>query len=322
MRACPRFESATHARLRRGRALVLHLLVAFLLAFSPHASAAQFAFAALGDTPYNRDEEPQLVAMIGEMNRQPLAFALHVGDIKDSRTACSDELYRQRRAVFALSHHPFFYTPGDNEWTDCDRTAWGRREPLERLGKLRQLFFTQDASLGQRTLRAERQTAKGYPENMRWSVENMLFATLNVPGPDNNRKHMPDESKRRTAALLEWMRETFNIARERKLPALALAMQADMWIGNSAYAEILAVLADEARRFEGEVLLIHGDTHWFRFDRPLVDPRSGQKVENVTRLEVYGSPFVNWIYVTVNTDGARAQFSAIPGSRLLNSQKP
>ena len=305
-----------------GGTLARLALAAVALAGSSWACAAQFAFGALGDTPYNRDEEPQLVAMIGEMNRQRLAFAVHVGDIKDSRTACSDELYRQRRTAFALSHHPFFYTPGDNEWSDCDRTAWGRREPLERLGKLRELFFAQDASLGQRPLRAQRQTAKGYPENMRWVVEDMIFATLNVPGPDNNRARMPAESKRRTAALLAWMRETFALARERKLPALGLALQADLWIGSSAYAELLAALADEARRYEGEVLLIHGDTHWFRFDRPLVDPYSGQRVQNVTRLEVYGSPFVNWIYVTVNTDGARAQFSATPGSRLVNSQKP
>src|SRR2546430_15621677 len=97
------------------------------------ASAAQFAFAALGDTPYNRDEEPQFVAMMGEMNHQTLAFALHVGDFKDSRSACTDEVFLQRKAWFALSHHPFFYTPGDNEWTDCSHTSWGRRDPLDRL---------------------------------------------------------------------------------------------------------------------------------------------------------------------------------------------
>jgi hypothetical protein len=69
------------------------------------------------------------------------------------------------------------------------------------------------------------------------------------------------------------------------------------------------------------VLVIHGDTHWFRFDRPLVDPRSGHHVENVTRLEVYGSPFINWIYVTANTDNGRARFTAIPGSQLNSEER-
>jgi hypothetical protein len=285
------------------------------------ALSAQFSFAALGDVPYNREEEPQFVTMMAEMNHQRLAFALHVGDFKDSRSACSDEVFKQRREWFDLAHHAFFYTPGDNEWTDCGKTAWDRREPLDRLEKLRELFFFRDTSLGQRPLTVESQRAKGYPENMRWTVEHVLFATVNVPGPDNNRKQMADESRRRTSALLQWMRDAFRIAKERKLPALVLATQADLWTGNRAFGEILATLAEEAQRYSGEVLVIHGDTHWFRFDRPLVDPRSQRPVENVSRLEVYGSPFVNWIQVTVNTERPRARFSVIPGSELLRDQK-
>jgi hypothetical protein len=301
----------------------LDLLGAFVLtlALCAAANAAQFSFAALGDTPYNREEEPQFVTMMAEMNHQRLAFALHVGDFKDSLTACSDELFKQRREWFGLSHHPFFYTPGDNEWTDCGRTAWGRRAPLERLAKLRELFFSQDASMGQRSLKAERQTARGYPEHMRWMVEDVLFATLNVPGPDNHRKDMPEEAGRRTPALLQWMHEAFRIAGDRKLPALVLAMQGNLWTGSRGYSDILAALAEEAQRYPGEVLVIHGDTHWFRFDRPLVDPRSGRHIENVTRLEVYGSPFINWIYVTANTDNGRARFSVVPGSQLMSDER-
>ena len=51
----------------------------------------------------------------------PLAFALHVGDFKWAGSECSDELFLQRREWFELSHHPFFFIPGDNEWSDCSR---------------------------------------------------------------------------------------------------------------------------------------------------------------------------------------------------------
>jgi hypothetical protein len=277
------------------------------------AFAAQFSFAAFGDTPYNSDEEPQLIAMIAEMNHQRLAFSLHVGDFKDSRTECSDALFLQRREWFALSQHPFFFTPGDNEWVDCRRARWTPRDPLERLAKLRELFFTRDSSLGQRPLPAERQGARGYPENLRWLVEDVVFATVNIPGPDNHRSAMPEESRRRTSAVIDWMREAFRIARSRRLPAVVLATQANLWTGNSGYAEILSTLAAEAQRFEGEVLVVHGDTHWFRFDKPLVHAASGRKIGNVSRLEVYGSPFVNWVYVTVSTENGRAKFTAVPG---------
>jgi hypothetical protein len=291
-------------------------LFAVMLALCVPATAAQFSFAAFGDTPYQADEEPQLIMMIAEMNRQRLAFALHVGDFKDSRSVCSDAMFMQRREWFTLSHHPFFYTPGDNEWVDCTRSHWTPREPLERLAKLRELFFTRDSSLGQRTLAAERQSARGYPENMRWRVEDTLFATLNIPGPNNNRTALPAEAKQRTPALLDWMRETFRLARERKLPAVVLAMQANIFTGNRGYADIIAALSAEAQSYAGNVLIIHGDTHWFRFDQPLIDSRSGKPIDNVMRLEVYGSPFVNWVHVTVNTENGRARFTAIPGSQV------
>ena len=297
-------------------------ILALVFSFCAQTSAAQFAFAALGDTPYTRDEEPQFIAMIAEMNRQPLAFVMHVCDFKDARSECSDALYLQRQEWFQLSHHPLFYTPGDNEWTDCGRAYWARRDPLERLAKLRQLFFTRDASLGQRILHAERQHDRGYPEHMRWRVDDIVFATLNIPGPDNNLRLMAAESRQRTAALIDWMRDTFRIARSRKLPGIVLATQANIWSGSSGYARILGALAAEAQSYPGEVLVIHGDTHWFRVDRPLADPETRRAIENVTRLEVHGSPFVDWVHVSVRTEGGKARFEVVPGSRIAVKERP
>lgn len=294
----------------------MHLLrscaVVVCVALSLPALAAQFSFAAFGDVPYNAAEEPQLVAMIAEMNREPLAFAMHVGDFKSAQSECSDALFKARLETFSLSHHPFVFVPGDNEWSDCRRAHWAPRDPLERLAKLRQMFFTGKTTLGQSPLAVVRQTGGGYPEHMRWIVEDVVFATLNIPGPSNN-SGMPQESRRRTAAVIDWMREAFRTAGGGRSPAVVLGVQANLWTGNSAYAEILAALADEAQRFSGQVLVVHGDTHWFRYDQPLVDPRSGNAVANVTRLEVYGSPFVSWLRVTVRIENGRAEFSVRRG---------
>ena len=298
----------------RPRALVAALLACAI--FGAPAAAAQIAFGAFGDVPYNRDEEPQLAAMIAEMNREKLAFAIHVGDFKDARTECSDALFLQRRETFALSHHPFFYTPGDNEWVDCRRARWAPREPLERLAKLRELFFARDSSLGQRPLAVQRQAARGYPENLRWIVDGVVFATINVPGPDNHQSAMPAESTRRTAAVLDWITQAFGAARERKAPALVLATQANLFTGSQGYVSIVKALSAEAQRYDGQVLVVHGDTHFFKFDKPLVDPDSGRAVANVSRLEVHGSPFVNWSYVTVSVENGRAKFSVTPGGDL------
>lgn len=282
------------------------------LALSFPALAAHFSFAAFGDVPYNAAEEPQLVAMIAEMNREPLAFAMHVGDFKSAHSECSDALYQARLETFSLSHHPFVFVPGDNEWTDCRRAHWAPHDPLERLAKLRQMFFSGKATLGQSQLAVVRQTGRGYPEHMRWALKDVVFATLNIPGPSNN-AGMPQESRRRTTAVIDWIREAFRTAREVRSPAVVLGLQANLWTGNSAYAEILAALVDEAQRFSGQVLVVHGDTHWFRYDKPLIDPRSGNTVANVRRLEVYGSPFLSWLRVTVRIENGRAEFSVRRG---------
>lgn len=286
----------------------------------------EYSFAALGDTPYNTEEEQQFIAMLAELNRSALAFAVHVGDFKSATAVCSDELYLQRRDWFRLSHHPFIYVPGDNEWTDCWRPFGAGRDPLERLARLREVFFGTDQALGQSRLALVRQMnvsalpGAHYPEHARWLYGRVLYVTFNLPGGDNNRTRMPDEAAQRLAAVREWMKASFAMARELKLPGIVLFMQANPWRRNGmprlAFADLLNDIAAEAQAFSGEVLVVHGDTHTFRFGPALVDSVTRRPVKNVTRLEVYGSPVVNWVNVRVTVAGDTAKFTVTPGSRF------
>ena len=72
---------------------------------------------------------------------------------------------------------PFIFTPGDNEWADCSG-------PEERLA-IRRTFFATGQSLGQRRINLARQAAP-YVENARWTMGNVVFATVNVPGPSGD----------------------------------------------------------------------------------------------------------------------------------------
>jgi hypothetical protein len=65
------------------------------------------------------------------------------------------------------------------------------------------------------------------------------------------------------------------------------------------FSHFLAALADEAKAYGKPVVLIHGDSHRFVHDQPLVDS-AGQKVPNVTRAETFGSPDVGWVEVTLD----------------------
>jgi hypothetical protein len=280
-------------------------------------AAADFTFAAFGDTPYSADEEARFPDLIAEMNREDLAFVVHVGDFKAAWTKCTNELYLQRRDWFGLFHHPFVFIPGDNEWADCGRYSAGGYEPLERLQKLRELFFKDSESLGQRQIALERQLP-AYPEHARWRHENVLFVTLNVPGPNNNARLMPAEFQHRSAAIGEWLAQSFRIARENGLGAVVVMIQANPWGSPSSryfgFRGLLAALAGESSRYGRPVMLIHGDTHRHRVDRPLRDPASGAPIANFTRVEVHGYPVMNWLRIRVTEKAGRVQFEVAPGS--------
>ncbi len=292
-------------------------IAAVLLCIVYGSARADFTFAAFGDTPYTEDEEARFPSMIVEINREKLAFVIHVGDFKSGWSACTDTLFELRRDQFSWFQHPLIYTPGDNEWTDCWRPSFASRatrDPLERLQKLRSLFFADDYSLGREKRLLARQSA-AYPENARWEHDGVVFATLNVPGGNNLR--MPEEFAARGKANDAWVTAAFGAARAQGRRALVLAMQANPFGGDgrveSPYAGLMAVITRETVNFNGEVLLIHGDSHRYRMDQPLPDPRTKHALRNFTRLEVHGYPFMNWVRVRVAQRDGKVTFSASPG---------
>ena len=54
--------------------------------------------------------------------------------------------------MFQKSANPFILTPGDNDWSDCNKLKARKVDPMDRLAKLRQMFFPEGRSLGQRTM--------------------------------------------------------------------------------------------------------------------------------------------------------------------------
>ena len=52
--------------------------------------------------------------------------------------------------------------------------------------------------------------------------------------------------------------------------------------------------------FPKPVVLVHGDSHYFRIDQPLLGQRSRRRIENFTRVETFGNPDVHWLRVSVD----------------------
>ena len=280
-----------------------YLLTALCLFAALGAQAETWHFAVVGDTPYSERERRELPGMLEDIADTQPAFVVHVGDFKASNARCSDEIFRDRHALFDASKVPLIYVPGDNEWTDCKRLVAGRYDEQERLGKLRQLFFAEPRSLGKTTIAVEQQS-DAFPEHLRWRLGPLLFVTLNVPGPNNNfgmGSQASAEFRSRNPAVIDWIKQGFATARREKSAAIVIAMQGNpgfkhfaAGLGHSGYRELLETLRNETLDFGGQVLLVHGDTHWQRVDHPL------RNVPNFTRLESYGYPFMGWVKVTID----------------------
>ena len=216
--------------------------------------------------------------MIERINAEPLAFAVHIGDITSGQGPCDDAWLLARKKQFARIKPPFVLLPGDNEWTDCHRTGFAARE---RLAKWRELFCV-PVALPEFT----RQKAP-YCEDARWISDNVVFAGLNIPGSNNNLDDDPAESRERMRAVFAWLDEAVALARKRD--GLVILMHANPFLTRKKGMDGYAAVRDRLRRIAavlpGKVLLVHGDTHVFKDDEPMPGLR---------RTEVWGSPWVRW----------------------------
>jgi hypothetical protein len=285
------------------------LLAAGGLLLACTLQAETWRFAAIGDTPYIGHELRELPRMLADIAADHPTFIVHTGDIKGSSEPCSDGLLAARRDLLGASPVPLIYVPGDNEWTDCGRLPAGDFDPLERLQKLRRLFFAAPRSLGQSALPLEQQPGD-YPEHLRWRLGPVLFISLNVPGPNNNFGLGTEPSREfvaRQPFVIDWLRQGFAAARRERLAGIVIVMQGNpafhhhaAGLPHAGYRELLDTLSQETAAFAGQVLLIHGDTHWQRIDKPLRHPLTKLPIRSFTRLETFGSPFLGWVKVIID----------------------
>jgi hypothetical protein len=249
-----------------------------------------FDIGLVGDTGYYGGGVHWFGEVVEQMNRFPLAFVVHDGDFKDPTSPCTDERFAQAATSFNRSTHPFVFAPGDNEWMDC------ADDPVGRLATLRQMFFSSDTSLGRTGLPLTTQRQRGYPENARWIRGGVVFATLNVPGPNDDLPNA-DESGPRRVANVDWLGAAFDTARAGNAPAVMIIWQADPTVNgfDNSFKYLVNELKQRAEAFGKPVVLVHGDTHTYRIDQPWPE------VPNLTRVETHALVDNNyWIRATVD----------------------
>jgi hypothetical protein len=306
-------------------------------ATAPGATNNSYSFGLWGDMPYKKaGDDTKLPAVLSSINASDIAFSLYDGDIKDGSSQCTDTIYTDALTMFGSMKKPVVYVPGDNEWTDCHRTNNGGFDALERLAHLRKVMFPTVNTLGQTTMPMEHQGKLGekYVENTRFSYGPVVFAGLNVPGSNNNiilnAKECTAKSARnpaqcdaanaeyldRDAANIQWLDETFAKAKASKAEGVVLVIQADPGFdlpetedtdesqlsGYAGYRNFMAAVVSQTEQYQGQVLFVHGDTHFFKVDKPLYSP--SKLLPNLTRLQTFGSPSLHWVKVGVEPGSA------------------
>lgn len=287
-----------------------------------------FSFALMGDQPYNSLLEPATDSLIQHMNSDPeVQWILHIGDIKGGAEPCSDELLKRRIDQMNSSSKPLVYVPGDNEWTDCHRESNGNFNTQERLNFIRTQAFARPHTLGQINFVVRQQKSHPYPEHLMWQQGSTLFISLNVPGSNNDllnpvpRKTSAAEARRllqkRDAAIADWLQEGEQLF-DKSATALTetvVAIQGNPIDGSGSgktdgYANFMKTLVAFIDNTNRPVLLVHGDTHTFKWDKPALR-KYGATAETEAlfyRVEGWGHPFVNsWVKVTV-TPGLESPF--------------
>lgn len=294
------------------------LLAGIALTAGIAAHAERFSFAALGDTPYFLPQDyAAFERLIARVNQLKPAFTLHVGDIISGQTRCDDALYAKVRAMFATFDGALVYTPGDNEWTDCHRANSGRYDPIERLARVREMFFADPAhSLGRAPLTVIPQSADPryakFVENARWERSGVVFATVHIPGSNNNLARdqaAVNEYIERNTANLAWIDAVFARAKDASAKGIVFAFQADLRFEfeppltdqRTGYNDVLDAFKRNALAWRKPVLLIHGDKHHLVIDQPLIGP-GRKRILNVTRLMVHGEDEVHATLIGIDTD--------------------
>jgi len=221
--------------------LVTALLAAALLASSGALAARDkkkdkdgdaHHFAVVGHRAAIEGEDG-LTSALDEVRGEDLAFVVVTG-FKGPGEACGDRVYQKRRDLFDKARRPVILSLAGTDWTGCRNSA-GRTSAIERLNRLRELFYGEPESLGKDKLPLTRLSSsprfRSYAENAHWRVGKVLYASINLPAANNHylaAAGRNSEFEDRAVANRFWLNRLFAIAKQDKVNAVVLFSEGNM----------------------------------------------------------------------------------------------
>jgi len=241
----------------------------------PDAKAGSFQFGVIGHSFKSGADEAVLKHAIAGANHANPAFVVATG-VKAATEPCTDKLYASRHALLDASSAPMVVSLAGSDWSACLNSA-GRSNAIDRLNRLRELFYRDSETLGAKRLPVTRLSSsakfRSYAENAHWQVGQVLFATINLPA--NNNHFRPEagrnsEYEDRLVANRAWLHRLFTLAVRQKLEGLVLFSDGDVGLEaepgfsllqrfetrRDGFAEPRKQIKTLAAKFKGKVLLV------------------------------------------------------------------
>ncbi|MBC7499612.1 MAG: hypothetical protein H7315_03820 [Herminiimonas sp.] len=245
--------------------------------------------------------------MLHETDADSLAFVVANG-IKAGTEPCTDKLYERRKSMLEEAKNGVILSLTASDWSDCT-TSQGKSAAIDRLGRMRDMFFTDDFSFGASKIPVLRQSTtpkfRSYGENARWEIGDVIFATINIPA--NNNHYVTDagrnsEFEDRLIANRDWLKRVHLSATHRKLAGIVLFCDGNPLLApdttgffnrrakRDGFAETRKLIGEMAEKYPGKVLVIHGQ------GTPTTTAKGINWNKNLGDLNV-GS---DWLKLTVN----------------------
>lgn len=259
--------------MNRALGTLLAVLVTGLIVSLPVRAQDPFMFGVVSNTFNHTEHESLLINALTETDAAGLSFVV-VNGIKSASESCSDSLYQHRYDLLNLSETAIILSLTASDWAGCNNKD-GVSIAAERLSHIRELYFSDTVSLGQSTTPVFRQSIlpqfRTYSENTRWESHGILFATLNVPSPNNHWVKdggRNNEFEDRLIANKDWLHRLFLLATVKKTPGIVLFSDADFMAPpphhlsllqeqRDGFTEIRQQLQKLAAGYKGRILLVH-----------------------------------------------------------------
>ena len=191
-----------------------------------------FSFAVMGDTAYYMQDEERLIRLIHHvLNKEELAFVVHVGDQQNDPSgtdiglsstpstpiALTAAQFIPKRHILWQIRHPFIITPGDNDWADTIREPDGpligqapfppNPDPIATLESFRDVYYRQGTNVKfpfkMVSQSKEQPQYSEFIENKRWIYQGIVFLTLHTISLNNGLEPGPSPFPSAVQAVID-----------------------------------------------------------------------------------------------------------------------